>query len=154
MKRFDKKGMLVIPNPLSGRVAAKGNVLMIREIYCPNGHSLVNDRAIFNGNAGVMLGVRHGEDEGLVALSPVFGDKARISLGIDLEEGQLLELFCPDCEVKLPVHSHCPCGGELIALFLDTGANFSDCVGVCNRVDCINAELISSGELISISREL
>jgi len=154
MKRFDKKGMLVIPNPLSGRVAAKGNVLMIREIYCPNGHSLVTNRAVFNGYPGVLLGVRHNDDEGFVALSPVFGDKARISLGIDLEEGQLLTLFCPDCEAELPVHSHCPCGGELIALFLTSEAEFSDCVGICNRVDCVNAELIDSGELISLSREL
>jgi hypothetical protein len=154
MKRFDKKGMLVIPNPLSGRVAAKGNVLMIHELFCPNGHSLVTDRAVFNGYAGVLLGVRHGEDEGFVALSPIFGDKARISLGVDMDAGQLLELFCPDCEVKLPVHSHCPCGGELYALFLTPAAEFSDCVGICNRVGCVNAELVSSGELISLSREL
>jgi hypothetical protein len=148
MERFDKKGMIVIPNPVR-KAAGKDKVLIISELYCPNGHTLINDRAVFNGYKGILIGIRRGDSRGFVALSPICGDKTRISIDIDLPADCLVKLFCPLCGIDLPVYANCGCGGELIALFLTREANFMDCIGVCNRIGCINAKFVTSGELIS-----
>jgi hypothetical protein len=148
MERFDKKGMIVIPNPVQ-KSAGAVKVLIVRELFCPAGHSLISERAVFNGYPGILLGVGLNDRKGLVALSPICGDKARISLDIDLPEDCIVNLCCPTCGIDLPRYATCSCGADLTALFLTRDASFADCIGVCNRIGCINARFITSGELIS-----
>jgi hypothetical protein len=148
MERFDKKGMIVIPNPIR-KAAGTVKVLIVRELFCPTGHSLIGDRAVFNGYSGILLGVSLNESKGLVALSPICGDKTRISLDIDLPDDRIVNLFCPTCGIDLPRYATCGCGADLTALFLTRKASFADCIGVCNRIGCINARFVTNGELIS-----
>jgi len=152
MERFDRKGMLIIPNPMADRYPARRKVLVVKELYCPRGHGLLSPRAVFDEHPGILVGARDARgDEGLIALSPIFGDKRRVALDLDLASGELLSLHCPECLTPLPAHSPCECGGELTALFLTPAADFADCIGVCNRVDCVNAKIISSGEMVSLA---
>jgi hypothetical protein len=148
MDRFDKKGMIVIPNPVK-KPTQKEKVLIVSELFCQNGHDLINDRAVFNGYKGILIGVELDNKRGFVALSPIYGDKTRISIDINLPDGRFVKLFCPVCGIDLPVYANCGCGGDLIALFLTGEANFMDCIGVCNRIGCINARFVTSGKLIS-----
>jgi hypothetical protein len=148
MERFDNKGMIIIPNPVP-KTAVTSKVLIIRELYCPSGHTMIAKRAVFNGYAGIILGVRLHENKGVVALSPILGDKTRISIDIDLPNDCIVMLFCPTCGNDLPRYATCSCGADLTALFLTREASYADCIGVCNRVGCINARFITSGELIS-----
>ncbi len=151
-ERFDEKGMLIIPNPRQPRMIQAANLLVITHCFCPQGHDLISRRASFNGYPGLVLGVTADERKGLIALSPVYGEKVRLALEIDLEAGELVHLHCPACDMALPVHSACPsCGGEMIALFLQPQADFSDCVVVCNRIDCPNATIIHGGQLVAQS---
>jgi len=151
MEHDDEKGMLFYPNPLDRDVARAPRVLVVTRCFCPNGHDLVNRRASFNNHPGILLRVRGRKGEGLVALSPVFGEKCRIALDVDLEEGDILELFCPVCGVALPVYAPCPCGARLITLFQSPRADYSNCIGICNRVGCVNAEVKREGELIVLA---
>jgi len=149
MQRFDQKGMMVFPNP--GKIKAAGkpeNLLVIKQCFCPNGHDLVSDRAVFDNFNGIMLKVRRGQEEGHVALNPVYGLKHRISIGIKLEKNDLLEVLCPECGVAIPEFSSCSCGGKLVALFLESRADFTNSVLICNRVDCHNAQLRLQNELV------
>ena len=151
MKRFDEKGMMIIPNPIKEEPGIPEKILVVKELYCPQGHNLVNVRAIFNGYPGILLRVRKGQKSGLVALSPIYGEKCRISIDIDLESGEMYELLCPQCGIALPVHSPCSCGADLVTFFLSADKDYSDCIGICNRVDCTNAKILESGKLISLS---
>jgi hypothetical protein len=54
MERFDKKGMIVIPNPVR-KAAATMKVLIVRELFCQTGHSLISKRAVFNGYPGILI---------------------------------------------------------------------------------------------------
>jgi hypothetical protein len=90
----------------------------------------------------------HG-DEGTVALSPVFGDKRRMVVDLELERGEVVSLHCPRCEAALPVHSACDCGADLVAMFLAPDADFAKCIGVCNRVDCEQARITGGSELLT-----
>jgi hypothetical protein len=151
MKLFDKKGMMVIPNPIKDKTVSAPKVLIINELYCPNGHNLINNRTSFNSYPGILIKVEQAGQIGMIALSPIYGDKCRITLDIDLKSGETIKMFCPHCDVALPVHSKCSCGADLITLFLTKEPRFADCVVICNRVDCANSSIIEGGDIISAS---
>jgi hypothetical protein len=151
MSIFDKKGMMIFPTPLPADYRESKHVLVVQECYCQQGHNLINERAQFNQFNGIFLRVRKDNEDGLVALSPVYGDKARISLGVRLEKGDIFTLLCPECSVTLPVFGQCGCGADLIALFLTADADFGNCIGLCSRVGCFNAQIQSGNELLTLS---
>lgn len=152
MKRFDSKGMLIIPNPESpDSIHRQKKILLVKECYCQNGHNLVSRQAIFDSFEGIVIKIRHGDEEGLIALSPVYGNKSRISLNVNPIDEQIWVIYCPHCNVKLPTYSECACGGKMIALFTDKEANFSNCIGICNRIGCYNAHIQHSNELLTMS---
>jgi len=146
---FDKDGMMIFPNPTRKEIRENKNVLVVKECFCPNGHSLIYQRASFNSLPGIMLKVKMKNQSGNIALSPIYGDKSKIALDIDLKDRELLELSCPTCSVQLPVYSKCSCGGDLAALFLTKQLDFHDCVGICTRVNCFNSEIKSSSDLLN-----
>ena len=148
MDRFDQKGMLIIPNQQSPAPNRK-NILVVQQCYCPAGHSLMAPRASFDGNPGILVGVRLEKQQGHIFLSSVYGDKTRVSFDIDLSAGEIVELTCSTCGVTLPTHSLCDCGGSFQTLFLNPQGNFADVIGICNRLGCRNAKIISSGEMIT-----
>lgn len=149
MNIFDKDGMMVFPNPIKKQAEERKNVLVVKECYCRNGHNLMNKRASFSGFSGIMLMVKSAKHAGKVILSPIFGDKSKISLDIDLQDGELLELSCPTCNSILPVYSKCACAGNLVALFLKNNSDYSNCIGICTRVNCFNSEIKSCNELLN-----
>lgn len=151
MKIFNSKGMMIIPSPIKKDVDEKKQVLVVKECYCPNGHNLVSKRADFDGHAGIILKAKRNGEEGLIALSPIFGQKSRVSLDIDLVSGETLELCCPECGVSFPVFSNCSCGGNFVSLFTHEEKDFANCIGVCNRVDCPHAVIQSEGKMLSMS---
>lgn len=150
MERFNERGMLIIPDPAHER-SDTDKILVVGRLFCPNGHSLISDRVAFNGYPGIMVRVRRGDRNGLIALSPIYGSKARISIDIDLESGEVMDLYCPVCDILLPVHSPCRCGANLIAFFPTKDADFTNCVAICNRIDCINAHILINDEVVSLS---
>jgi hypothetical protein len=127
------------------------NLLVIKNCYCQNGHNLINNRAIFNGFEGIMIKVKRYKKAGLVALSPVYGYKSRVSLELTFKADEIWNVYCPTCDEKLPVFSKCSCGGDLVTLFLDNDADFANCILICNRIDCFNAEIKYNSEIIHYS---
>lgn len=152
MKIFDKDGLLLIPYDIKDEIKEIKKVVVIKECFCPNGHNLIDKKASFNGNSGILIKAKKKNgQEGLIALSPIYGDKTRVALNIELENGEILELLCPHCNVALPTYSKCHCGGDLKAMFLVPKEDFTNCVGICNKVDCPNAEIKAGGELLNYS---
>jgi len=149
MPRFDQKGMMVFPIPEKIKAAGKmENLLVIKQCFCPNGHNLVSEQAVFDTFNGIMVKVKRSGAEGLVALNPVYGLKHRVTIGIKLVKDELLEVLCPECGVAMPVYSACSCGGSLVALFLEPDADFTNSVLICNRVDCHNAQIRLHNEMV------
>lgn len=150
MKRFDHSGMMIFPNPeIIKKAAELKELIVIRQCFCPDGHNLVSEQAIFDGFNGIVLKVRSGKEAGLVALSPVYGLKHRIAFGIKLRKDELLKVLCPECGKALPVYSTCTCGGNLITLYLDEKLDFASSLLICNRVDCQNAQIRFHNEIIN-----
>ena len=150
MDRFDSRGAIIIPNPFIFNRSNAKKVLRFTELYCSKGHQLVSSRVKFNGYDGVLIKVSQNGKEGIVALSPIYGDKSKISVDIDLVSGERAKMMCPVCGEELPVYSECHCGGEMIALFRSKAADYSECVAVCDKVDCVNAHIIHGGQLVTL----
>ncbi|MBE0644869.1 MAG: hypothetical protein IH600_12365 [Bacteroidetes bacterium] len=149
MRIFHENGMMIFPSPVMRELRESSRALVVKSCYCPRGHNLVTDKAVFCEHSGILMRVRKGLSEGLVAISPVYGDKSRITLGMHLEKGGILTLLCPECGVPLPMYDECSCGGDILALFTRPVPDFGNCIGICNRVGCHNAEIRSGDELLN-----
>ena len=149
MDRFDKNGMMTIPHVLKPQAETGKKLLVVKECYCPNGHSLIDAHACFNDQPGIMLEVTTDGKTGKLALSPIYGQKARISIGTQLNSGDKVALACPECHASLHTHSRCDCGADILAMFLTMKLDFSDCIGICQRVDCHHSYVTASGELLT-----
>jgi len=151
MKLYDNKGLLIIPSPKDPNAEKEVQGVIIKKCFCINGHNLVSRQAQFGNQDGILLDVLMDDKKGIIALSPVFGDKSKITLGILLEEGKLVQLSCPVCSARLPVYSNCECGGDLLVMFTGALNDFNNCVGVCNRVGCKHAEIKNEGHLLNLT---
>ncbi|MCO4761510.1 MAG: hypothetical protein KC502_08410 [Myxococcales bacterium] len=99
MSGVDRKNLTV-----TGRHAALADpnfsvneeaVIVVSQAFGPRGDNLVGiSDATFDGYPAVTVGVRIGDREGLVHLSPIHGD-TRKSGFVDIEPGTRCQLFCP-----------------------------------------------------------
>ena len=142
---------MIIPSPKHPGSEKEVQGVIIKKCFCINGHNLVSRQAQFGEYDGIVLNVSMDDQKGIIALSPVFGDKSKITLGIVLDKGKLVQLSCPVCLTKLPVFSRCECGGDLLIMFTGSLNDFNNCVGVCNRVGCKHAEIKNEGHLLNLS---
>lgn len=148
MKIFDQNGMMIIPSPIQADLRTAEKTIAVKQCFCPNGHNLINRRSVFNGQNGILLKARKGEFEGIIALSPIYGDKSRITIDIDLEDGDLVDLYCPICNIALPSYTNCDCGGEMKTMFTTSKLSFTDCIGICNKLGCYHSSIKAKNEML------
>ncbi len=154
---FDERGFMIIPDPRELRLRREAKeshrkVVVVKKVFCPNGHNLIWDYASFNGCPGIRLRVRRpGGDEGEVVLSPIFGDHTRLSIGVKLVDGEKVSVMCPYCGVEIPVLTKCDqCSqGEIRVLSLSEEFDVSDGIAFCDVVGCPSSYIVRAGDLIS-----
>jgi len=143
---------MVFPNTIKRTEICKNkDILVVENCYCQHGHNLINKHAVFNGFSGIMLKASRGKQSGIVALSPVYGYKSRVSLDLNFTKGEVWEISCPHCDEVLPTYSECSCGGNLFILFLNPDADYTNAIVLCNRIDCFNAEIKHESEMMHYS---
>jgi hypothetical protein len=125
---------------------------VVEECYCPNGHSILSERHAYSGYPGILLKLKNADQQGLLSLSPIIGDAARIFYDFKQISGEMIEICCPICDQPFPIYNQCGCNAHLIALFTSTRNDYSDCIGICQRIGCLNAEIISGRELRLLNR--
>ena len=133
-------------------VRLRSGVIAVTQIYCPNGHNLIDVEtgARFNGYPGIAIKAVGSEITGTVILSPIHGDDTRFG-EIDFEPAEILELRCPVCDVLLPEIGPCGCqeGSSLIGLFLDDKLEEGNQVAVCNAWGCLRSRITDRFQVIS-----
>ena len=125
---------------------------IVTECFCTKGHSLISDLASFSGHSGITLRLRSDRQDGLLALSPVIGDKRRTFFNFERVPGEIVEICCPTCAEPLPVYNVCTCGANLVAMFTTLKTEFASCIGICQRIGCLHSEIISNRDLRLFSR--
>lgn len=113
-----------------------GNI-RVAEGKCPNGHALMNDERLFDGQRAISVRVRNRGREGTIHLNPFYG-RFEFDCDIPLERGDIVELFCPECEAALKVEEICRmCNIPMFAIHLPDGGQ----VEACPKVGCHNHAL-------------
>jgi hypothetical protein len=126
---------------------------LVKECYCPKGHSLMTDLASFDGHPGITVRLRTDTQEGLLSLSPILGDSSRTFFNFERIPGEIVDVCCPICSELLPVYNVCSCGANLVAIFTTTCSDFSNCIGICQRIGCLHSEIKSNRDLRLYSRK-
>lgn len=150
MKNLSDKSINVYSGPISSDKLNKHETNVFEECYCPNGHNLLSKDVLFFDFPAIKIQIRHKKDLAILYISPVIGDKCKVSFDTRLKTELLYELLCPECSVMLPAFSPCSCGGNLVAVFLDKGLKLSNCVTLCNRFGCPHSEVMGLNKLRSI----
>ena len=151
MGRFDDKNKVVKPVTEFHNVGESDNIIwMVDQAYCTNGHSLIDKENPIHGYAGIRLVFKNPNSEGEIVISPLAGDLTKETLSGELEPGVRHELFCPHCNVALPVLMSCGCKrkGQLVVIGLTPQLNFNNAITLCDVAGCTNAAVVSAGEVI------
>ncbi|PLY00027.1 MAG: hypothetical protein C0623_08120 [Desulfuromonas sp.] len=141
------------PNSATSELQKQGSEpIILKQCLCADGHNLISGQATFSGHPGITLKLHNDRQEGLLSLSPIIGDKDRSFFGNDWMEGEIVKIGCPTCSEPLPVYNECFCGADLVAMFTTSKSDFANCIGICQRIGCTHAEIISNHDLRVISR--
>lgn len=126
-------------------------ILLVEHCYCPNGHDLINARYKLNGNAGIWIAVTRGADQrGEVILSPIYGERSRFEIDLDLMPGEVFSIMCPVCNAEIPTFDRCTCDrGDLHTIFLDQTYSSDNAIIICDVVNCFNSYIISDGAILN-----
>ena len=152
MKRFDKRGRLIIP--ISDRVPdeekEEKTTYVVTEAYCPKGCSLVDEDHPINGFPGLRMRFRRPGAEGEFVISAVEGDFTKTMLSGSLEEGVKDELYCPHCDVAFAKLVRCNCqpGADMVVIGLTPRLDFNNAVTFCNVTGCQNGAFVKSGDVL------
>lgn len=126
-------------------------VIIVTQAYGPNGDNLVGISDVyFDGHPAVSLGIRVGDREGLVHLSPIHGD-ARKAGFVDIAAGSRCELFCPASGAPLDCigETEDGSGARYYALYLTPKLSRGAMVQISDVWGHYHSRIIDDMELIS-----
>ena len=138
---------------VTGRhLAVENDVLVIvTQAYGPHGDQLVGISDVtFAGHPAVTIGIRAGEREGLVHLSPIHGD-SRKSTPFEIENGTRCELFCPVSKQPLDLVGEVEdgSGARYFAIYLTPQLSRGSMVMISDVWGHYHSRIIDDFELIS-----
>ena len=94
---------------------------------CPAGHSLMNDEKLMDGERAITVKVRNNGKTGLLHLNPFYG-RFEYESDVELNQGDVIEVFCPHCGVSLLVDEKCVlCDVSMFAIHLPDGGEVEAC---------------------------
>ena len=89
----------------------------IKNAVCPKNHILMDDELKINGLPSIKVKAKFNGHEGFLNFDPIYG-KHNNHYGIPFSENNLVDLFCPECEITLiDKNKQCPlCGSPVYVL--------------------------------------
>ncbi len=126
-------------------------VIIVTQAYGPKGDSLVGISDVqFDGYPAVTVGVRAGDRDGLVHLSPIHGD-SRKSGFIDIAAGTRCELYCPASGQTLDKVGSVDdgSGANYFALYLTDKLSQGEAVQLSDIWGHYHSRIVDDMELIS-----
>ncbi len=68
---------------------------------CPNGHSLKCELVKIHDYPSIKVKAHYKENSGYIYIDPIYGSFDNIIEGMHIPKGELVELFCPECDKSL-----------------------------------------------------
>lgn len=139
-------------------VQKKGkDFLVIEQLYCRDGHSLMADRVRLHGEPSICLDARIGNHQGRIFVDAFWGshDKLYSFIPTEVDLHSFTEAHCPHCGVSLMAERMCTyegCGcSRAIVLNLPGGVNK---ILVCAKLGCPEHELVIGQMPEEVSRKI
>jgi hypothetical protein len=111
---------------------AKKVALSLKCIHCDA--SLMDEKVRFDGYASIKLNIETAHDRGVLWLSSVYGDYDK-KLSIAIDEGEVVGMFCPNCNKELSSIELCRfCEAPMVEFVIRAGG----VVLICSRFGCTN----------------
>ncbi len=113
--------------------------LVVEEVKCPKGHSLMVDTVRIHGEPTIRIDVLIGKEKGSFFIDSFWGSHDKLYTFIPSEKGEqtMVEAFCPVCGVSLMVQDTCSMPGctskKAILMTLPGGKNR---IYECGRLGC------------------
>lgn len=115
--------------------------LVVEELYCPAGHSLMSPSVRIHEEPSIRIRVKTGTQEGHIFVDSYWGshDKLYGFLPAASDIGPVLQVFCPVCGVSLIEPVRCEqegCGSESSIVFRLPPQGSDNRIVVCARLGC------------------
>jgi hypothetical protein len=131
--------------------------LVIEQLYCRDGHSLMAEHVRLHGEPSICLDAKVGSQQGRIFVDAFWGshDKLYSFIPTEVDLHSYTEACCPHCGLSLMAERKCPyegCGcSQAIVLHLPGGVNR---ILVCARLGCPDHELVVQRLPQGITRKL
>lgn len=108
-------------------------------VKCPKcDASLMDERVKFHGKPAVKTNIETSHDRGVLWLSSIYDDHS-VRMDIEVENGEMVDIYCPDCNKELSVSEICEdCGAPLVAFVIKAGG----VVRICSRKGCNHHHIV------------
>lgn len=123
--------------------------VVVTQLYCHNGHNLVNSSEEFDGFQGISLWLEGAGRQGEIAISPIHGDSTK--RGVEFPTGTKVAIMCPTCKEELPELTSCRCtdNAKLHKAFLTPKLSEAHIIAVCDIWGCPLSRVIDSYEMFT-----
>ena len=118
--------------------------LVVEELFCPNGHSLMFDDVRIHDQPSIRIAVERPEGTGLAFIDAYWGSHSKLFtfLPDEIRRLERPEIYCPHCGVSLLVDRRCrnpSCGSTQSLKLTLPGEN--NAIYVCARLGCPDHEI-------------
>lgn len=102
-------------------------------VKCPLcGKSLMDEEFLLNNKPSVKVNIQTESDRGVLHLCSIYGCTLK-HIGIEVNEGEIVDMYCPHCNKELTVSDECmDCGAPMVSFVIRAGG----VVRVCSRNGC------------------
>lgn len=109
------------------------------KVKCPHcDKSLMEEEVQFKNKPSVKINIETEHDRGVLWLSCIYGSCDK-KLSIDIEDGEVVDMFCPACNKELTIAETCQeCSAPLVSMVIKAGG----VVRICSRKGCNNHLII------------
>jgi hypothetical protein len=138
-KEIPKEFLETLPEGMKFITKGGKEFLVIEQLYCPNGHNLVDNTVHIHGESAVRIKIKVGDCEGTIFLDAFWGSHAKLYSFIPERSSamKMLKAFCPVCGTSLIVDVKCnqsKCDSEQSIQLLLPGKNNK--ILACAKLGC------------------
>lgn len=131
--------------------------LVVEELLCPNGHSLMVESVRIHGEPSIRIAIERPEGTGLIFIDSFWGSHAKLFtfLADPTRPMAYAEAHCPHCGVSLVVDRRCgrfDCDSSRSLRFILPGAG--NTIYVCAKLGCPDHAIIVSNISESIAEKV